>query len=114
MINRPDSRGSIESSNAPTNINSNWIETSKLEKTLRGLNVVNKATTIMETFLYSIKEIVNNLIQCKSCTVYMFDTVLSEKMTEDDHLDRSHVQKIIIEGRYIDAVGLSDSDIAEP
>lgn len=63
MKHRLDSRGSMASSQAPTNLNSNWIETSKLEKTLRGLNMVNKATSIIDTFLVTIKEIVNNLIQ---------------------------------------------------
>ena len=111
---RLDSRGSIASSNAPTNLNSNWVETSKLEKTLRGLNMVNKATSILDTFVTTIKELVNNLIQCRYCTIFLFDHVLSDKMNEDGNIDRSHIQKIIVEGRYIDSIGLSDSEMSEP
>lgn len=50
----------MASSHAPTNANSNWIETSKLEKSLRGLGMLNKSISIIETLLATIKEIVNN------------------------------------------------------
>ena len=82
----------MASSHAPTNANSNWIETSKLEKSLRGLGMLNKSISIIETLLATIKEIVNNWIQCRYCTIYLFDPHLSEKMNEDENLDRSHLQ----------------------
>lgn len=75
---------------------------------------MNKSTSILDTFISTIREIVNNLIQCKLCTIFLFDSVLSEKMTEEGSLDQSHLQKIIVEGRYVDSIGLSDAEMSEP
>ncbi|CAI2381202.1 unnamed protein product [Moneuplotes crassus] len=135
---RLDSRGSA-SSNNQTNLGSNWIETSKLEKSFRGLNMVNKASTILDTFIVTIKEIATNLVQCKFCNIFCFDPHLSKKIEEEGSLDQSHVQKIMIDtplmhggrmpskgvenndkitmrsyNRYVDLIGLSDSHMSEP
>lgn len=54
--------------------------------------MVNKASTILDTFVITIKEIVNNLIQCKLWTIFWFNSYLSEKMNEEGSLDNSHIQ----------------------
>ena len=68
----------------------------------------------MDTFLDTIKQIVNNLIQWKSWTIFSFDYHLSEKMSNEGSLDQNHVQKIIIDNKYVDLICLSDTQMSEP
>jgi hypothetical protein len=62
----------------------------------------------------TIKEVVNNLIQCRLCTIFLFEPILAEKMHEEEGLDHSHIQKIIVENRYVDCIGLSDGEMSDP
>jgi hypothetical protein len=81
----------------------------KMERLFALIQNLFKAKKVFKAFI----SILNDLKSCVNCsivTLFLFDAKISDHKIKD----YCYMQKIMVDGRWIDRIGINEKDVSEP
>jgi len=90
-------------------MNVNTVDLGKMEKVYNVINQVFKSKSVFKALISCLKEM-KQCINCSIVTIFLFDTSISDHKWKD----LVHIQKMTIEGRWVDRIGINEIELSEP
>ena len=91
----------------PTNVNT--MDLPKMEKLQLLMTNLLKQKKVFKAFISVLFDL-KNCVNCSCVTLFLFDSKIS-----DHHIkDYCFIQKTMIDGRWVDRIGVNEKDVSEP
>jgi hypothetical protein len=80
-----------------------------MEKIMNLVESLSKSTKVIKAFVGLLSDL-KPCLNCSIVTFFLFDSTISDHKFKD----YVYIQKIMVDGRWIDRIGVNEKDVSEP
>jgi hypothetical protein len=90
-------------------VNPNTVDIQKMERILMMVGNLFKSTKLIKALIGVLRDL-KSCVNCSHVTIFLFDPKISDHKIKDF----VNMQKIMVEHRWLDRIGINEKDVSEP